>query len=127
MAAIFLCDESRPDSGNLWVWPGSHVVHQRLFADQGVGALLPVSGHPLSLDRPPLLADPHPLVAKRGDLLLAHFLLGHKIGGNLSSQTRRVLYYRLSCAGHQERWADTFLDAFAEYVPVKQAAGSTSQ
>lgn len=24
LAAIYLCDESVPDSGNLWVWPGSH-------------------------------------------------------------------------------------------------------
>ena len=122
LAAIFLCDESLPDSGNLWVWPGSHLSHQRLFAEQGVGALLPVSGHPLSLDQPPQLADPHPLLAKRGDLLLAHFLLGHNIGGNLSFYTRRILYYRLSCTGHEERWAETFLDAFTEYEPARQAS-----
>jgi hypothetical protein len=105
LAAIFLCDESLPDSGNLWVWPGSHLAHQQLFAEQGEGALLPVSGHPLSLDQPPQLADP----------------LGHNVGGNLSSRTRRILYYRLSCAGHEKRWRDTFLDAFTEYGPVRQA------
>jgi hypothetical protein len=121
LAAIFLADESVPDSGNLWVWPGSHLAHQRLFAEQGVACLLPVSGHPLSLDQPPQLADPHPLLARRGDLLLAHFLLGHNIGGNLSSHTRRILYHRLSCAGHEKRWAETFLDAFSEYGPVRQA------
>ncbi|MHB1445450.1 MAG: phytanoyl-CoA dioxygenase family protein [Acidimicrobiales bacterium] len=120
LAAIFLCDESIPDSGNLWVWPGSHLAHQRLFAEQGVGALLAVSGHPLSLDQPPKLAEPHPLLARRGDLLLAHFLLGHNIGGNLSSHTRRILYYRLSCAGHETRWSETFLDAFTEYGPVRK-------
>lgn len=121
LAAIYLSDESLPDSGNLWVWPGSHLTHQRLFAEQGVDALLSVSGHSLSLDKPPQLADPHPLLARRGDLLLAHYLLGHNIGGNLSSQTRRILYYRLSAAGHDQRWAETFLDAFTEYEPVRQA------
>ena len=44
LAAIFLCDESVPDSGNLWVWPGSHLAHQRLFAEQGVAALSPSAG-----------------------------------------------------------------------------------
>lgn len=122
LAAIFLCDESFPDSGNLWVWPGSHLVHQRLFAERGVGALLPVSGHTLSVDDPLQLPEPRPLLARRGDLLLAHFLLGHNIGGNLSRRTRRVLYYRLSCAGHEKRWARTFLDAFAEYEPVRDVA-----
>lgn len=122
LAAIFLCDESVPDSGNLWVWPGSHLAHQRLLGEQGVGALLPVSGHPLSLDQPPQLAAPHPILARRGDLLLAHFLLGQNIGGNLSTHTRRILYYRLSCADHDKRWADTFLDAFTEYRPVRDAS-----
>jgi hypothetical protein len=26
LAGIYLVDESAPDSGNLWVWPGSHLV-----------------------------------------------------------------------------------------------------
>jgi hypothetical protein len=58
----------------------------------------------------------------RGDLLLAHYLLGHNTGGNLTSKTRQILYYRLSCAGHQDRWEQTLLDALSEYAPVKQAA-----
>ena len=29
-----------PDSGNVWVWPGSHLVHQQLFAGRGPRALL---------------------------------------------------------------------------------------
>ena len=120
LAAIFLSDESRPDSGNLWVWPGSHLLHQQLFNQRGANALLPVSGHTLSLDDPPRLGSPRPVLAGRGDLLLAHYLLGHNIGGNLTSKTRRILYYRLSCRGHEDRWEQTFLDAFTEYEPVKQ-------
>jgi hypothetical protein len=126
LAAIFLCDESSPDSGNLWVWPGSHRVHQRMFTERGSRALLPVSGHTLSLDDPPTLAAPVPVLARRGDLLLAHFLLGHNIGGNVSSRTRRILYYRLSCRDHADRWEETFLDVFVEYQPVRARYETTS-
>jgi ectoine hydroxylase-related dioxygenase (phytanoyl-CoA dioxygenase family) len=91
LAAVFLSDESVPDSGNLWVWPGSHLAHQQLFAERGPTVLLATSGHTLSLDEPPPLGDPRPVTARRGDLLLAHFLLGHNIGGNTSPATRRIL------------------------------------
>ena len=31
LAGIFLTDETEPDSGALWVWPGSHLTHESLF------------------------------------------------------------------------------------------------
>ena len=55
-------------------------------------------------------------------MLLAHFLLGHNIGGNINERARRILYYRLSCPGHQERWEDTFLNAFSEYGTIQATA-----
>jgi len=66
------------------------------------------------------LREPTPVFARRGDLLLAHFLLGHNIGGNVTDRVRRIIYYRLMCHGHQARWHETFLDAFAEYEPVRR-------
>ena len=119
LVAIYLVDESKKDSGNLWVWPGSHLIHQQLFTERGVGVLLPVSGHPTMLNPPVVYSEPTPVYARRGDLLLAHFLLGHNIGGNLTSEVRRILYYRLSCPGHGQRWDETFLDVFAEYGPIR--------
>jgi hypothetical protein len=121
LAGIYLVDESAPDGGNLWVWPGSHLVHERMFREQGPKALLATSGHTSSLAAPPRYSDPIQVLANRGDLLLAHFLLGHNIGGNTSNRTRRIVYYRLSCPGHPSRWADTFTSAFTEYEPVRRA------
>ena len=74
-----------------------------------------MSGHAIMLDPPAWFGPGEPLLARRGDLLLAHFLLGHNIGGNTSADTRRILYYRLAAEGHAERSADTFLDPFTEY------------
>ncbi len=119
LAAVFLCDESQPDSGNLWVWPGSHRRHQQLFLERGVDVLTEVSGHAVLL-RPPVDFGPgQPLLARRGDLLLAHFLLGHNIGGNTSDHVRRILYYRLTADGHRDRWAATFTDPLTEYAPLR--------
>jgi len=125
LAAVYLGDESVEGAGNLWVWPGSHLVHQQLFAERGPRALLEASGHSSLVDQPPDLGEPHPVLARRRDVLLAHFLLGHNIGGNTTSRTRRILYYRLSCPGHDRRWADTLVDAFCEYAPVRAVAGET--
>ncbi len=120
LAAIFLGDESAPDSGNLWVWPGSHRTHQRTFAERGVDALVAVSGHAVWLDPPVVFGPGQPLLATRGDLLLAHFLLGHNIGGNTGDRVRRILYYRLAVDGHPDRWAETFLDPLTEYAPLRE-------
>jgi ectoine hydroxylase-related dioxygenase (phytanoyl-CoA dioxygenase family) len=119
LAAVFLRDESRPDSGNLWVWPGSHHLHQRTFVERGVDALTDVSGHAVMLDPPVHFGPGRPLLAHRGDLLLAHFLLGHNIGGNTSDHVRRILYYRLAAGGHRARWAETFINPLTEYAPLR--------
>lgn len=119
LAGIFLVDEQKPQGGNLWVWPGSHLDHQRLFQERGTRALLAVSGHSMLLDPPLSLAEPVAVLAHRGDLLLAHYLLGHNTSGNTSDRVRRIAYYRLSCEGNEARREDTLVDAFAEYAPVR--------
>jgi hypothetical protein len=119
LAAIFLGDESQADRGNLWVWPGSHLRYEQMFAERGSRVLLPVSGHPTMLSPPVPHPRAVPVFADRGDLLLAHFLLGHNSSGNLSDVRRRVLYYRLACDGHAARWEQTFLDVFTEYAPLR--------
>lgn len=35
LAGVLLSDQRGPDSGNLWVWPGSHLAHQELFRSRG--------------------------------------------------------------------------------------------
>ncbi len=120
LAGVYLVDESRPASGNLWVWPGSHRAHQRLFQERGVNALLSTSGHSTLLDPPLELGEPIPILAERGDLLLAHFLLGHNTGGNETDRVRRILYFRLACEDHRSRWKETFVDPWTEYEPVRR-------
>jgi hypothetical protein len=58
-----------------------------------------------------------------GDLLLAHYLLGHNIGGNTSAQVRRAVYFRVKRAGHDARWREFLQDPWLDYDPVRGSVG----
>jgi hypothetical protein len=123
LAGILLSDQSAPGSGNLWIWPGSHFEHQRLFSERGTRILQQTSGHPTLLDPAVELAPSVEVRGGRGDLVLAHYLTGHNKGGNTGIHVRRTIYFRLAVPGHAERWEQTFLDPLIEFTPVRQALG----
>jgi ectoine hydroxylase-related dioxygenase (phytanoyl-CoA dioxygenase family) len=124
LAGVFLGDETEVGRGNVWVWPGSHRQHERVYARAGVRALLPHGGQAALLDPPETYGEPVPILARRGDVLLAHYLLGHATGANTTDQVRRIVYHRLVAVGHEQRWAETLTDAFAEFAPLRRFAPS---
>ena len=122
LAGVYLGDETEAGRGNLWVWPGSHLVHQRMFAARGADVLMrnpAAAGHPCLLPDPPDVGRGQPVLAQRGDVVLAHYLLAHNQSGNMWNPLRRIVYYRLAADGHRERWRHTFTDALLEYAPVR--------
>lgn len=122
LAGVLLTDQLKSQTGNLWVWPGSHHEHSRLFHERGTDALRDTWGHVTMLDPPFPIGDPVEVRGRRGDLLLAHFLTGHNGGGNTADHVRRTVYYRLATPGHPTRWETTFLDPLHEYEPVRAAS-----
>jgi hypothetical protein len=118
LAGILLTDQTRAQSGNLWVWPGSHFVHAHLFGERAVDVLTASLGHSTWPERLVDLASPEPILGHRGDVVLAHYLLGHNKGGNVRPFVRRTLYYRLATPQHRQRWRETFLDPWTEYPPI---------
>ena len=121
LAGVLLSDQRATRRGNLWVWPGSHLDHQRLFHERGTRVLQRTGGHSTLLDPPTNLNPAVEVRGGRGDLLLAHFLLGHNKGGNMAAEPRRTIYYRLAAPGHAARWESTFLAPWTEYAPVRRA------
>jgi ectoine hydroxylase-related dioxygenase (phytanoyl-CoA dioxygenase family) len=115
LAGVFLTDQHATQTGNLWVWPGSHIGHQALFRERGPKVLSENSGHATMLEPPADFGAPVEVRGRRGDLLLAHFLLGHNKGGNTADHVRRTIYYRLAVPGHGDRWEQTFLNLWTEY------------
>jgi hypothetical protein len=112
LAGVFVTDQLTEDSGNLWVWPGTHRTHAEYFQQRGVEMFC---AYP-DIELP----EPEQVTARAGDLLLAHYLLGHNIGGNFASDTvRRMLYYRVSGRGHDQEPERILTEPWYEYGPVR--------
>jgi hypothetical protein len=100
--------------GNLWVWPGTHLSHQAFFREHGPDALMACGGYPTIQ-----LPTPEQVHGRAGDLLLAHYLLGHNIGGNTSDTVRRTVYFRVKRVGHAAHWRQFLQDAWLDYDLVR--------
>lgn len=111
LAGILLSDQAEEDSGNLWIWPGTHLTHAAYFRERGPRMFC---AYP-DIDLP----EPVQLTGRAGDLLLAHYLLGHNIGGNVSQATRRALYFRISKHGHADRREQFLQDVWLDYDPLR--------
>jgi hypothetical protein len=115
LAGVFLTDQMAEDMGNLCVWPGSHHTAASYLQQHGPDAIFDIA-HP-TFDT----AAPEQVKGRAGDLLLAHYLLGHNMGGNLSALTRRVVYFRLQAKGHRSRWRNCVRDPLFEFAAVREA------
>ncbi|MGK4578807.1 phytanoyl-CoA dioxygenase family protein [Kitasatospora sp. HPMI-4] len=118
LAGVLMSDQLHDDGGNLWVWPGTHLTHAEYFREHGPDAFLAAGGYP-----PIRLPEPEQVHGRAGDLLLAHFLLGHNVGGNTSETTRRAVYFRVKRTGHDPRWRDFLQDPWLDYDAVCETAG----
>ena len=114
LVGVLLTDQTTENSGNLWVWPGTHHMHAEYFRAAGPEALLECESTP-----PIKLPEPVQICGKAGDVVFAHYLLSHNSGGNYeSSDIRRCAYYRLRRLGHAEHWRDAVRDARLEFDGV---------
>ncbi|GAB2805368.1 hypothetical protein GCM10027176_07880 [Actinoallomurus bryophytorum] len=112
LAGILMTDQLTENSGNLWVWPGTHRTHAEYFREHGTQMFCAY---------PPIdLPVPEQITGHAGDLLLAHYLLGHNIGGNYGSeQTRRALYFRISNLDHESHRDEFLQDTWLDYEPIR--------
>jgi hypothetical protein len=76
------------------------------------------------LDPPATSATPLEVRGRRGDVVLAHHLLGHNRGGNTASITRRTISYRLAATAHRARWAASVADPWLEYPALRPSVRS---
>jgi hypothetical protein len=114
LVGVLMSDQRQEDAGNLWVWPGTHLTHAEYFREHGPDAFFTAAGYP-----PIRLPEPEQVTGQAGDLVLAHYLLGHNIGGNTSRAVRRAVYYRLKRPGHNPRWREFLQDPWLEYDAVR--------
>jgi hypothetical protein len=119
LAGLWLSDQSQPDQGNLWLWPGTHLRFGSYLAECGAGVLSRVE----EMNPGPYpkieLGEPLQAVGPVGSVLFAHYLLAHNIGGHdgpAGAGQRQTVYYRLHAAGHQDRWREAVANPLLEFA-----------
>ena len=118
LAGIWLSDQSAPDHGNLYVWPGTHLRAGAYFAEHGAAAIAHVAETEIGPYPPVELGEPVQATGPAGSVLFTHYLLAHNIGGHSGPDDapwRRTIYYRVSAAGHQERWRTIITEPLHEF------------
>jgi hypothetical protein len=121
LAGVWLSDQREPDRGNLYVWPGTHLRFGAYLAERGADELVRVHDEARANPAYPdiELGDPEQVTGPAGSVLLAHYLLGHNIGGHsgpADSASRVTIYYRLRATGHTDRWRDTVINPLLEFA-----------
>src|ERR1039457_4994555 len=118
LAGVWLSDQSQPDRGNLWVWPGTHLRFGSYLAERGADALMRVE----QMNPGPYpkieLGEPTQATGPAGSVQFAHYLLAHNIGGHdepASAAQRQTVYYRLHATAHQDRWREAVTDPLLEF------------
>ena len=95
---VFLTPTRNAFAGNFTVWPGSHHVYERYFRERG----------PRSMSEPmptPEIGEPVQLMCEVGDVVLAHYQLGHNAAVNTSDFDRIAIFFRIWLrAMESNRW-----------------------
>jgi Phytanoyl-CoA dioxygenase (PhyH) len=88
LVGVFLTPVRAEFSGNFTVWPGSHYAYEHYFRERGPRAMRE--------PRPRLaLGQPTQLMCEPGDVVLAHYQMGHTAAVNTSDWDRIAVYFRI--------------------------------
>jgi hypothetical protein len=108
LACVLLSELPGPYAGNFTVWPGSHRQHAEWIRKRGFRALL--DGQP-KVD----YAPPVQIVGKPGDVVIAHYLLGHSVAANVSPNIRYACFFRLEVDGLAEHREASVKDPWRDW------------
>lgn len=118
LCGVALSDQTRPNMGNLHVFPGSH-MHEGLrnyyaqkIDDDNQGE---------ADEGKPNLGASEQVLLKPGDVVLAHQLLAHRVGMNTSEHIRYQLYYRVKHNEHADLKDQIIRDPWVEFSSLLKA------
>jgi hypothetical protein len=114
LCMVALSDVSTDFAGNFTVWPGSHHLYERYFQTHGPREMM--RGTPRLEQLPP----PLQLQVRTGDLVLAHYQLGHTGAPNLSAHIRYAVFFRLYHEQHDADSLDILTDIWREFPALQR-------
>ncbi|HUJ66967.1 MAG TPA: phytanoyl-CoA dioxygenase family protein [Acidimicrobiales bacterium] len=106
LVGVYLSDLTRPDSGNLVVWPGSHRTIESYATAHPEGWFDAEGYGPPPIGLPAIeIGEPVQVTLRAGDVVLAHYQLAHSVAQNLSPHIRYAIYYRLAHRDTRYDWS----------------------
>jgi len=117
LLGVALSDVTTTFAGNLTIWPGTHTIYERYFREHGPQALL--NGMP-----PVDLPEPTQLLARAGDIILAHYELAHGVATNVSPHVRYAIYFRLYHVDHDLHGHATMADIWREWEGMREVTAA---
>ncbi|HYF49696.1 MAG TPA: phytanoyl-CoA dioxygenase family protein [Planctomycetota bacterium] len=122
LGCVLLSELKEPFSGNFTVWPGTHRTHEAYFRDHGADAL--VSGMPKNQNLP----EPVQIMGEPGDIVFAHYLLGHTAAPNFSPNVRYAIFFRLIHADRKQSCCiEAITDMWLEWPGIRKLFGEKQQ
>ena len=116
LVGVFLSDVPAPWMGNFTYWPGTHLQYQEYFREHSPQSLL--NGMP-----PVTLPEPVQFTGEAGDAALVHYQIGHGIAGNISSNVRYAIFFRLHHIDHDRYKWECMTDVWREWAGVRPQTG----
>jgi ectoine hydroxylase-related dioxygenase (phytanoyl-CoA dioxygenase family) len=109
LAMVALSDVDADFRGNFTVWPGSHHLYEGYFRQHDPSDM--------AAGTPQLDSLPAPLQTRveAGDLLLAHYQLGHAAAPNHGPRVRYAVFFRLYHRDHDAADTSILADIWREY------------
>lgn len=120
LVAVLLSDLERDDAGNFTVWPGSHHVYRKHFAEHGHGLLL---GEKTDVE----IGAPKAITGRAGDVILCHYQLGHGITPNVSPDVRYAVFFRLKHHDHEAQSIEVLTDIWRHWPGIREAIPEARQ
>jgi len=121
LCMIALSDVDVDWAGNFTVWPGTHHLYEQYFRSHDVRDM--INGTP----RLEQLPAPLQTRVQTGDLILAHYQLGHAAAPNLSARVRYAVFFRLYHRDHDADALDILADIWREYPALQHFARERSE
>ena len=116
LLGVALSDVTEAWSGNLALWPGSHVLYEQYFKEHGFEILRKGGKEGM-----PPIEEPEAeqQMAKAGDVFLVHYQIKHGTVTNISPLPRYAIYFRLNHVDHDQQKFEALKDIWLEWEGVR--------
>ena len=122
LLGVALTDVEKEWSGNLVLWPGTHVLYEDYFKEHGFEILRKGGKEGMPQIKEPKAEQQ---MAKAGDIFLVHYQVKHGSVTNVSPFPRYAIYFRLNHVDHDKQKFEALTDIWLEWEEIRPPSVAT--